>query len=190
MEVVAPQPGSTGRPWWQPVLDYATPTFGRIVEVAANASHFERQIFSFALGIAIALFLFSTVTSPLAPFTRQMCSLPIVSIPFCHSEPPVRWADYPSLVDLQARNFNQLLDESDGYERFVLEVKKAERVNNGLIILVGMSDLDSKSERAERLSKLGGDMRAAGQSLHSLRGKIQGAVNSYVSPFRHFYKTF
>jgi len=110
-----------------------------------------------------------------------MCSLPIVSIPFCHWEPPVRWADYPTLVDVQARNFNQLLDESVGYEKFALEVKKAERVSNSLVVLMGMSDLDNKFEKAKGLGKLAADMSAAGQTLDSLRGKIQGAVNSYVS---------
>ena len=190
MELVAPQPGSTMGPWWQSVLDYATPTLGRIVEVAANASHFERQFFSTALGVAFAWLLFSTMTSDLASFAQPMCSLPIVSIPFCHWEPPVLWADYPTLVDLQTRNFDQLLDESIGYEKFVLEVKKAERVSNSLIILVGMSDLDSKSEIAERLSKLSDDMRVAGKSLHSLRGKIQGAVNSCVSPLPLLLQNF
>jgi len=182
MEFVVPQPGPTRGPWWQPVRDYATPTFRRIVEVAANASHFERRFFSVAVGIAVASFLFSTVTSHLVFFARPMCSLQIVSIPFCHWEPPVRWADYPTLVDLQARYSNQLLDESVGYERFVLEVKNAERVNNNLIVLVGMSDLDNKTEIAERLGTLADDLRVAGKGLHSLRGKIQGAVNSYVSP--------
>jgi len=182
MDLVAPQPDSTGGPWWQPVWDRATPTFERIVEVAANASNFERQLFSAAIGIAVACFLFSTVTSPLVFFTRPMCSLPIVSIPFCHREPPVRWADYPTLVDLQTRHFNQLFDESVGYEKFVSEVKNAERVSSSLITLVGMSDLDGRSEIAEKLSRLTDDMRVAGQCLHSLGGKIRGAVNSYVSP--------
>ena len=190
MDFVAPQPGTTRGPWWQPIWDCATPTLERIVEVAANASHFERQIFSVALGIAVVWFLLPTITAYLVFFARPMCSLPIVSIPLCHWEPPVRWADYPALVDLQTRNFNQLLDESDGYEKFASEVKKAERVSNSLITLVGMSDLDGKRERAERLSKLVDEMRVAGQSLHFLKGKIQGAANSYVSSPRHFHKTF
>jgi len=193
MEFVAPQPDSVREPWWQPVRDYATSTFGHIVEVVGNASDFERQLFSALLGVVVVLFLFSAVTSYLVSFLQPMCSLPIISIPFCHCEVfrghqvhtsaglPVCWANYPKLVDLQARTFNQLLDESVDYEGFVLEVKKAERVGNSLIVLVGMSDLSSKNEIVGRLSNLMDDMRVAGKSLHSFGGKIRGAADSYVS---------
>ena len=187
MEFIAPQPGSTRGTWWQPIHDYATSTFGHIVEVVDNASNFERQLFFAVLGITVVWFLFSTI-SFMVSFTR-----PITPIPFYHCEAykeyqtrtragrPVYWADYPKLVDLQTDTFNQLLDESVDYEEFAQEVKNAERVSHNLIILVGMSDLSSKNEIAERLSKLVEEMRVAGRSLHSFGGKIQGAVDSYVS---------
>ena len=190
MKFATLRPGSAKRPWWQPVQDYATSAFGHIVEVVDNTSHFERQLFSVALGIAAVWVLFSTMVSPLVSPARPMCSPPIISIPSCRCGPPtytnagrpVYWADYPKLVDLQARTSNQLLDEKVSYEEFVMEVKKAERVSNSLRVSLGMSDLKRRNEIAGRLSKLVDEMRVAGRSMHSLGGKIQGAVDSYVLP--------
>jgi hypothetical protein len=172
--------------------DYATPIFGYIVKVVADAFRFNRRIFSVALGITIVWFLFSMMTTQLVYFARPICSLPIVSpmIPFCRWEAfkgppahtsggrPVRWADYPKLVDLQTRTFDQLLDESVGNKGLALDVKKAEMASNDLITLVRVSELKSKDQVAERLNKFVDDARGTGRSLHSLGAKIQGAVDS------------
>jgi len=172
--------------------NYAAPIFGYIVEVVAGAFNSTRWFFSLALGVVAIWFLCSMVTSRLVYLARPMCSLPIVSpmIPFCRWEVfkaptthtaagrPVRWADYPRLVDLQTRTFDQLLDESVGSKGLALEVKKAEMANNDLITLVRTSDLKSKDQIAERLSKFSDDARATGRSLHSLWAKTKGAVDS------------
>jgi len=172
--------------------EYAISIFGYTVTVVAGAFQFNRRIFSIALGITIAWFLISMMTSQLVFFARPMCSIPIVSpmIPFCHWEAfkgppthtsagrPVRWADYPNLVDLQTRTFDQLLDESVGNKGLALEVKKAEMASNDLITLVRVSELKSKDQIAERLSRFADDARGTGRSLHSLGAKIQGAVDS------------
>ena len=110
-------------------------------------------------------------------------------IPFCRwdafKDPPAHpaagrpvWADYPKLVDLQTRTFDQLLDESIGSKGLAVEVKRAEMANNDLITLVRVSELKSKDQIAERLSKFSDDARGTGRSLHSLGAKIQGAVDS------------
>ena len=174
------------------VKEYATPIFGYTLKVVADAFHFNRRIFSLALGMTMLWLLFSMMKSQLVFFTQPICSLPIVSrmIPFCHwdafKDPPihtsagrpVRWADYPNLVDLQTRTFDQLLDESVGNKRLASEVKKAEMASNDLITLVRASDLRSKDQIADRLSKFVDDARGTGRSLHSLGSKINGAVDS------------
>ena len=174
------------------VKDYATPILGYAMKVVADAFHFNRRFFSVALGITILWLLSSMMTSQLVYFARPICSIPIVSpmIPFCHWEVfkgapthisagrPVRWADYPKLVDLQTRTFDQLLDESSGNKGLASEVKKAEMANNDLITLVRVSELKSKDQIAEKLSKFSEDARGTGRSLHSLGAKIQGAVDS------------
>ena len=172
--------------------DYATPILRYTVNVVADAFHFNRRIFSFALGITIAWFLFSMMTSQFVFFARPMCSIPIVSpmIPFCHWEVftgpqthtsagrPVRWADYPRLIDLQTKTFDQLLDESVGSRGLASEVKKAEIASNDLITLVRASDLKSRDQVAERLKRFVDDARGTGRGLHSLGAKINGAVDS------------
>jgi len=174
------------------VKDYAAPIFRYTVNVVAGAFHFNRRVFSFALGITIIWFLLSMMTSQLVFFTRPICSLPIVSpmIPFCHWEVfkgppphtsagrPVHWADYPKLVDLQTKTFDQLLDESVRNEGLALDVKKAEMASNDLITLVRVSDLKSKDQINERLARFVDDARGTGRSLHSLGAKINGAVDS------------
>jgi len=187
MEFAAPELGSTRRLQGHPVQDYVTSTSGHIVGVVAYASHPKRRVLSITLGISIVWFLFSVMTSHLTFFARPACSLPIISFPFSHfngpptyagAGRPVCWADYPKLVDLQAKTFGQLLDESVGYGGFMLEVKKGERLSNNVVVLLGVSGLNSKDQITERLSKLVDDARMVGRSLHSLGAKIQGAVDS------------
>ena len=59
-----------------------------------------------------------------------------------------------------------------------LDVKKAEMTSNDLITLVRASDLKSRDQIAEKLSRFVDDARGTGQSLHSLGAKIHGAVGS------------
>jgi hypothetical protein len=171
---------------------YATAIARYAVELVADAFHSNRRIFSFLLGITIVWLLLSMMTSQLVYFARPMCSLPIVSpmIPFCHWEVfkgapahtsagrPVHWADYPKLVNLQTKTFDQLLDESIGGKGLASEVKKAEMASGDLITLVKASGLKSKDQIVERLSRFVDDARGTGRSLHSLGSKINGAVDS------------
>lgn len=165
------------------------------LQVLADAFRLCRRFFSYALGISILWLLFSMMTSQLVFFVRPVCSLPIVSpmIPFCRWEVfkgppdhksggrPVHWADYPKLVDMQTRTFDQLLDENVGNKGLALEVKKAEMASNDLITLVRVSELKSRDQIAERLSRFVDDARGTGRSLHSLGAKIHGAVDSITS---------
>ena len=162
------------------------------VKVVGESFHLYRWFFSFALGILALGFLFSAITSQLISFARPICSLPVVSpiIPFCRWEifkgssarisdgQPIRWADYPKLVDMQTRTFDQLLDESVGNKGLAFEVRKAEMASSDLITLVRASDLKSRDQIAERLGKFMDDARGTGRSLHSLGAKIHGAVDS------------
>jgi hypothetical protein len=174
------------------IKDYATLIFGYTVDVVAGPFHFIRRNFSVALGITILLLMFSVITWRLSSFVRPICSIPVVSpmIPFCYlgvfktppthtsAGRPVHWADYPKLVDLQTKTFNQLLDESVGNNGLALEVMKAEMASNDLITLVKYSGLKSKDRIADRLGRFVEDARGTGKSLRSLGAKIHGAVDS------------
>jgi hypothetical protein len=110
--------------------------------------------------------------------------------PPCHREVPnkppthtsagrlVRWADYPQLVYLQTRTFDQLLDESVDYKRLAREAKEVEIACGDLTALVRASDLGGKAQIAKRLDQVVDYVRKTGRSLHSLGARIQGAVDS------------
>ena len=130
--------------------DYAIAIGGYIVDLVAGAFYFNRWIFSFLLAITILWFLLSMMTSQLVYFVRPVCSLPIISpmIPFCHREDfkgslthnsggrPVRWADYPKLVDLQTKTFDKLLDENAGGKGLALQTIEASKTPTSLMARV------------------------------------------------------
>ena len=170
--------------------EYGISIFGYIITVVAGTFNFIRWFLSLALGIAILWLLFKTMVSPLVFLAQPFCSIPVLSpmIPFCRWEVfkgtpaytsagrPVHWADYSKLVDLQTRTFDRLLDESIGNRGLAFEVKKAEMASNDLITLVRASNLKSKDQIAEKLSRFVDDARGTGRSLHSLGARIVGAV--------------
>jgi len=155
------------------------------------AAAVNRPVISTMLGVVIASFLFHWVSFQIAYVTRPVCSMPIIStmIPFCYfdifkhhitssSGQLVRRADYPGLVALQTKAFDQLLEEDVQNKGLALEANKAEVAGHNLITLVGASDLGGKDQIVERLSQFAADARGAGCSLRSIGVKIQGAVDS------------
>ena len=148
-------------------------------------------VVSTILGVMIVTFLLPWVFFQIINLTGPVCSVPVISpmIPFCHlglfesqitssSGQLVRRADYPRLVALQTKAFRRLLEERAGNDDLVLEAKRAEIASNDLITLVRVSDLGGKDQVTERLRQFVADTKGAGRSLHSIRAKIQGAVDS------------
>ena len=150
----------------------------------------ERPFASAVLAAIITSFLLSWIPSQVTPIVLPVCSTPFISpmIPFCHldivkqqisgSGQGVLRADYPSLVSLQTRAFNQLLNGHAENKGLALEVRKVEMASNDLITLVRASDLSGGDQMAERLSQFVEDVRGAGRSLRLLEAKIQGAADS------------
>ena len=176
----------------EPAVRVITKAIG--VEVFVDTLHLRtpRSVFSLILGVIAVSLVFSQTSSLIASVARPVCSIPIASlmVPFCHwgifEKPkipssdgqPVHWADYPGLVALQTKTFDQLLEKSVGNEGLVMEVKRAEMASQDLITLVRASNLKSAVQIADRLSTFVEDARGAGRSLRSLGAKIQGAVDS------------
>ena len=96
----------------------------------------------------------------------------------------VKWADYPGLVEVQSRTFEQLVDDSlasgSSASALSLHIKKAEMATGDLIALVRLSDLHSKDSLAETLTEFILDGKIAERSLHRLDAKVNGAVDRYV----------
>ena len=136
------------------------------------------------LGFSIKWLLFSVIASQLVSVARLAYSPPTTSISSCrwgeslthaNAGRPVCRADYPKLVDTQTNIFGRLLDESVGYDKFALEMRKAEVARK---YVVETGKLNDKDWMAGRLCELVGDARGTGQSLHRLGERIQGAIDS------------
>jgi len=91
-----------------------------------------------------------------------------------------KWADYPKLVEVQSKTFEQLLEESVGGSALSLEIKKAEMATSDLVTRVRISDLKAKDTLAVSLGEFLEDARKTGRGLHKLTSKVGGAVDRCV----------
>ena len=145
---------------------------------AAAAGRINRRVVSAIFGVVIASFLFPWVSLQITYVTRSVCSVPVISPmnPFCYLDifehhitssggRLVRRADYPGLVALQTKAFDQLLGEDIRNRGLALEVSRVEVAGHNLIALVRASDLGGKDQIVERLSQFAADARGAGRSL-------------------------
>ncbi|EAU85678.1 hypothetical protein CC1G_10950 [Coprinopsis cinerea okayama7 len=105
-------------------------------------------------------------------------------VPTGKLQPPnVQWADYPSLVSLEAKTFDQLLDESIGGlgGSLSLNLKKTEVAVKDLITLVKASDLKAKDSLAEILGEFVDDAAVAVKGLSRLSAKFNGALDNIMA---------
>lgn len=90
---------------------------------------------------------------------------------------PTQWADYPSLVNVQSKNFEQLLEESSASTGLTLEIKKAEMATTDLMNVVMFSKLASKNVVVDMLKEFVEDAKSTGKGLHRLHAKVGGSVD-------------
>ena len=99
------------------------------------------------------------------------------SFPTSEKKTP-QWADYPKMVALQSKTFQQLMDESIGqHSALSLEVKKAEMAITDLVCYVRLSKLNAKDTLARSLSQFVLDSKKTGSRLQKLSSKIGGTVD-------------
>ncbi|KAF6743778.1 hypothetical protein DFP72DRAFT_827157 [Ephemerocybe angulata] len=129
----------------------------------------------------------STVSTALSP----ICHIPgMSSISGCrwamkdvkHQEDrTIAWADYPGLVEVQSKTFEQMIDESIETSSLSLDIKKTEVATADLVALIRLSDLASRDSLATILGDLIMDAKSAGRSLHRLDAKMNGALDSIMA---------
>jgi hypothetical protein len=134
-----------------------------------------------------------TNSPPITPPIASLCHHGASYGPPTHAseERPFRWADYPRLVYLQTRAFDQLLDESVDCKQLALKMEEMEVASNDLITLkvtgdgfitwTRVSNLGSNDHAAEMLGRLVNHAGETGRSLRSLGERTQKALYSYVS---------
>ncbi|KAI0034722.1 hypothetical protein K488DRAFT_83675 [Vararia minispora EC-137] len=97
------------------------------------------------------------------------------------SHRPPKQADFPSLMDMQGKTLDALLDETVDGTGLSLEVKKAEMATADLATLVRVSDLTSRERLAEMLVEFVDDARETARLLQRFSAQVSGAVDSVVA---------
>ncbi|KAI0255046.1 hypothetical protein BJV78DRAFT_814129 [Lactifluus subvellereus] len=142
-----------------------------------------------ALACAYALaFASEAIRSALAP----LCSFPLVSLACPVSQPSgpprppnpdrtPRWADFPSLLNVERKSFEALLDEAVEGPGLALEIKKAEMATSDLATLVRVSKLNSRDILADSLGEFVKDARKVGRGLTRFSSRVGGAVDNIIA---------
>ncbi|CAK5275942.1 unnamed protein product [Mycena citricolor] len=164
-----------------------------VLDILKRAILLLRIPLSLLLFLWMLVFLFSVMTHTLQRAVRPLCFIPGLrsaslcapptsTVPFV-GPGPAKWADFPSLVDLQSTTLAQLLDESTSGAALATQIKKAEMATSDLVTLVGVSDLRSRDMLENTLRGFVNDARATGRALNKLSAKVAGAVDGSVSIF-------
>ncbi|KAF8058554.1 hypothetical protein FPV67DRAFT_1428064 [Lyophyllum atratum] len=145
------------------------------------------------LAIVLSLWLLLVITthtlSALFNAFAPLCYLPgLYGSKFCEVMTPtpesprsLRWADYPSLVEVQTAMFEHLLEESAGGSALSLEIQKAELATTDLVTLVRISDLKSRDTLSNILHEFAQDAKTTGRDLQKLSSKIGGTVDNIMA---------
>lgn len=141
-----------------------------------------------ALAIFMAIgFMIGYASQTLSRAIQPACIIPGISrLSLCNPSGPAaathrnttpKWADYSTLMNIQSKSFEQLLDESAGGSGLSLEIKKAEMATTDLMARVRVSDLNARESLARSLSEFVLDAKKTGRGLQKLTSKVGGAVD-------------
>ena len=165
--------------------DISVSTIRYVWDILSRGFHYSR----YGLGFLLALWIIASITLQISPTlwgaVSPVCYLPLISSSnLCEAwsstlpgKKAPRWADYPKMVDLQSKTFEQLMEESIGGSALSLEVKKAEMAITDLVSFVQLSKLKAKDTLASSLLEFVLDAKKTGRGLQKLSSKIGGAVD-------------
>jgi hypothetical protein len=165
--------------------DFSILTIQYFWDVLSRSFHHSRYM----LGFLLASWIVALITLQISPILwgaiSPVCYLPFISrSDLCEAwrstlpgKQAPRWADYPKMVDLQSKTFEQLMDESIGGSALSLEVKKAEMAITDLVSFVQLSKLKAKDTLANSLIEFVLDAKKTGRGLQKLSSKIGGTVD-------------
>jgi len=139
----------------------------------------------YPLGILLFLCIFAMALLKISHILRDafapICWLPLISSTLmCQPTmtAPLSTVNYPMLMDVETKTFEQLLDEASGGSALSLEVKKAEMATSDLVTLVHLSSLTSKEALARMLLDFVEDAKKTGRRLQKLHAKVGGSVDT------------
>ena len=167
-----------------PVVYYIAEVLGVVVRIM-------KFPFSIALAAMVCLYALSIMSGAVSSALAPICTTPVLSL-LCptskssgpaHRSNPARtpqWADFPSLLNVESKTFESLLDEAVQGPGLALEIKKAEMATSDLATLVRVSNLNSRAILADSLSEFVKDARKVGRGLTRFSSKVGGTVDRYV----------
>jgi hypothetical protein len=167
-----------------PVVCYISEVLGTVIRIM-------KLPISMALVVLVCAYALSIMSDAIASALAPICSTPVISLLCVTSKPrktprPLnsdrtpRWADFPSLLNVESKTFESLLDEMVEGPGLALEIKKAEMATSDLATLVRVSDLKSREILADSLSEFVKDARKVGRGLTRFSSKVGGTVDTYV----------
>ena len=152
-------------------------------DVSNRAFHHSRYMLGFLLALWFVALIILRISPTLWGAVSPVCYLPFISSSrLCRtwydtSKQAPRWADYPKMIDIQSKTFEQLMDDSVGGSALSLEVKRAEMAITDLVSFVRLSKLKAKDTLASSLTEFVQDAKKTGRGLQKLSSKIGGAVD-------------
>ena len=155
-----------------------------------NALYYLRFPLSIFLTFCLLSFMAGYILQSLYKAFSPVCVIPgFSSLPVCrtwtvlppdsssNSNKTPKWADYSTLMDVQSKSFEQLLEDSAGGSGLSLEIKQAEMATSDLLARVHVSDLKAKDSLASSLSEFIDDAKKTARGLEKLTSKVGGAVD-------------
>ena len=167
-----------------PVVCYIAEVLGVVVRMM-------KFPFSIALVVMVCAYALSIMSGAVSSALAPICSTPVLSLvcitskssgPARRSNPDrtPQWADFPSLLNVESKTFESLLDEAVQGPGLALEIKKAEMATSDLATLVRVSNLNSRAILADSLSEFVKDARKVGRGLTRFSSKVGGTVDRYA----------
>jgi hypothetical protein len=155
------------------------------MDVSKRALLLLRYPLSFLFFLYLLAFVMNKMQHTLKSIFFPICIVPGFSRSrLCYTPPlrpsdhrPAKWADYPHLVNVESKTFEQLMDGVVGGSALSLEVKQAEMATADLAALVRISDLKAKDTLASSLLVFVESAKKTGRGLQRLSSKVGGAVD-------------
>lgn len=186
---------------WEDAPRHAVSTLNATIVYALDVLRPALKLMKYPLILIVFLFLLATVLNGVADALKTAFS-PFCFIPGVGNMAACRWinqpqdnydthggmtkevqrADYPALIDLEAKTFDQLVDDSMGVAGSLsLNLKKTEVATKDLISLVKISDLASKDLLADTLVEFTNDAKVTSEGLNRLAAKFNGALDNIMA---------
>ncbi|OCB90077.1 hypothetical protein A7U60_g2741 [Sanghuangporus baumii] len=160
-----------------------------IFDVTASFFYLIKRFLAFFLFIWVVALITNALSASIRSVLSPVCYIPVISSsPLCkwqsygmESSKEPQHAEYPQLVEIQSKTFEQLLDETVGSTSLALDIKKAELATHDLVTVVRMSNLRSRDYLAEALVSFSDDARETARGLQKLNAKISGSVDNILA---------